>query len=134
MIHHALELQSISVNLRLYPRLLFRNENPEVLAFVDLIFRFFHRLTRLIIAHAQSPHSRNYPHYSLSSEKVAEQFDEEVQLTSVATHTEKFEGKIQGSGFKYQWLGKDGAERCFGMGKRGWIGDDSIGRREIGNS
>src|ERR1700692_3326226 len=44
MIHPAPELRRISINLRLYPRLLFRNENPGVLAFVDLIFRFFHRL------------------------------------------------------------------------------------------
>jgi hypothetical protein len=57
-------------------------------------------------------------------EKDAKQFGEEVQLANVATHTEKFEGKVRGSGFKHQWLGKDGAERCFGMGKKGRIGDD----------
>jgi hypothetical protein len=119
MLHHALEFRRISVNLRLYPRLLFRNENPGILAVVDLIFRFFHRLTRLVVHAAQSLHVKIYPHYSLSLEKEAEQFDEEVQLASVATHTEKFEGKVWGSGFKYQWLGKDGAGRCFGMGKRG---------------
>ena len=132
--HHALELRRISVNLRLDPRLPFRNENPGVPAFVDLIFRFFHRLTRLIAHAAQSPYAKNYPHYSLLLEKEAEQFDEEAQLTSVATHTEKFEAKVRGSGFKYQWLGEDVAERCFGIGKRVRIGDDLIERKKIGNS
>ena len=81
-----------------------------MLAFVDLIFRFFHRLTRLIVYAAQSPHAKNHPHYSLSLEKEAEQFDEKVQLTSVATHMEKFEGKDRGLGFKYQWLEGWGGE------------------------
>jgi hypothetical protein len=49
MIHPAPALRRISINLRLHPRLLFWNGNPGVLAFVDLIFRFFHRLTRLIV-------------------------------------------------------------------------------------
>jgi hypothetical protein len=52
----------------------------------------------------------------------------------MTTHTENFEGKVWGSGFKYQWLGKDGAGRCFGMGDRGRIGDGLIEKRKIGNS
>lgn len=103
-----------------------------MLAFVDLIFRFFHRLTRLTVHAAQSPHAKNHPHYSLSLEKEGEQFDEMVRLASVATHTEKFEGKHRGLGFKYQWLEKDGAERCFGMEKkRVMIGDDLIERKRL---
>ena len=54
--------------------------------------------------------AKNYPHYSLLLEKEAEQFDEEAQLTRVATHTEKFEAKVRGSVFKYQWLGEDVAD------------------------
>jgi len=41
---------------------------------------------------------------------------------------------VRGWGFKYQWLGKDGAEGCFSMEKRGRIRDDLIERRKIGNS